>query len=197
MRRFTIALFLLVLLWLGSFLWFATCLPTARAPADASSDAIIVLTGGPGRVEQGLAVLADGAAPLLLISGVGHNVTLSQMIGAHASPALQQRIAARQAQIVLDYVASTTRSNASEAAAFARANAVHSVRLVTAYYHMPRSLLEFRATMPDATILPDPVFPAGAERMPWWQDEATRWLVFSEYHKYIAALCLQLLGVFR
>ena len=35
----------------------------------------------------------------------------------------------------------------------------HSLRLVTASYHMPRSMLEFARAMPDIAIVPNPVFP--------------------------------------
>src|SRR5262249_10925921 len=92
----------------------------------------------------------------------------------------------RHGELVLGYLASSTQSNASEVAAFAAARELHTIRLITSHYHMPRSLLEFRAAMPDVAILPDPVFPDG-EREAWWQQEASHKLVLSEFHKYLAA----------
>jgi len=61
-----------------------------------------------------------------------------------------------------------------------------SLRLVTANYHMRRSLLEFSALMPDFTIIPEPVLPGNFQREQWWRHPASRALVLSEYHKYIA-----------
>lgn len=191
MRAFAIALLCILALWLVGFLCFLSQLPGERPSATITTDAIIVLTGGNGRVEQGLNLLADGAAPMLVISGVGRSVTLPQMIAAHTSAAVRQRIAQQEARIVLDYVASTTQSNASEVARFAQANNLHSIRLITAYYHMPRSLLEFHAAMPDVDILPDAVLPDKAAA-PWWKDEAARRLILREYHKYIAAFFLKI-----
>ena len=49
--------------------------------------------------------------------------------------------------------------NAEETAAWMAEGDRTSLRLVTAAYHMPRSLALFRRLMPDTKILPHPVFP--------------------------------------
>ena len=194
MRALLTVITLGLLLWLGSFLWFIETLPKSRAAETLTTDAIVVLTGGNGRVEQGLVGLAQGAAPTLLISGVGRSVTLAQMIAAHSSRDVQRQIALRQPNIVLDYVADSTQSNASETARFIQTHHIRSIRLVTAYYHMPRSLLEFKAVLPELVIVPDPVFPENFRRNQWWQEEGARRLMFSEYGKYMAALLRQIGG---
>lgn len=189
-RAFFLLLFSVLLLGAGAFAWFIQTLPTSR-PGDVRTEAIIVLTGGNGRVEQGLIALARGDAPVLFISGAGHRVTRAEMIAAHAPPAIRTEIAERNPEIVLDYVASTTRSNADQAAEFVAERGIRSIRLITAYYHMPRSLLEFRNKIPGITIVADPVFPSHYRRHGWWQDSTTRRLVFSEFWKYFAALFLR------
>jgi uncharacterized SAM-binding protein YcdF (DUF218 family) len=63
-----------------------------------------------------------------------------------------------------------------------------SLRLVTASYHMQRSLLEFHRAMPAARIVPHPVFPDGFMRDAWWRWPGTLSLIVTEYHKYLAAL---------
>ena len=191
MRALFSILMAMALLWCGGLAWFIQNLPDTSVPPSVHTDAIIVLTGGTERVEHGLEMLGEGAAPVLFISGVGSHVTLPQMVAAHASLSVQQKIAARHAQIVLDYVANSTQTNAGQAAEFVAQQHLHSLRLVTASYHMPRSVLEFRAAIPGAAIVADPVFPEGFHRHAWWQHEATRRLVLSEYHKYFAALFLQ------
>ena len=52
-----------------------------------------------------------------------------------------------------------------------------SLRLVTANYHMPRSLLEFRRAMPALHIVPHPVFPDNFKRDDWWHWRGTFTLV--------------------
>lgn len=155
---------------------------------QVKTDAIIVLTGGADRVERGLEMLAASAAPVLFISGVGPHVTKAQMLAAHASPEAQRGIAQHGPEIVFDYEAATTQSNAQQALVFVEARHIGSIRLVTAHYHMPRSLLEFRRAMPNVRIVPDPVFPEGFRRNEWWQHDNTRRLLFSEYGKYFGAL---------
>jgi uncharacterized SAM-binding protein YcdF (DUF218 family) len=63
-----------------------------------------------------------------------------------------------------------------------------SLRLVTANYHMPRSLLEFRHAMPDLEIVPHPVFPENFKQDEWWLWSRSASLVASEYSKYLIAL---------
>ncbi|MFM9889729.1 MAG: YdcF family protein [Rickettsiales bacterium] len=188
MRAFLSLLMLALLFWLGSFVWFMQSLPRESVSASVKTDAIIVLTGGADRVEHGLEMLAEGAAPVLFISGVGAHVTKAQMLAAHASASAKQRLDQVQPEIVFDYEAATTQSNAEQALAFVRQRNIHSIRLITAHYHMPRSLLEFRRAMPDVNLVPDPVFPEGFKRNQWWQHDNTRRLLFSEYYKYYGAM---------
>jgi uncharacterized SAM-binding protein YcdF (DUF218 family) len=68
-----------------------------------------------------------------------------------------------------------------------------SVRLVTANYHMRRSLLEFARAMPEARVVAHPVFPEAFRIDAWWRFPGTYALVQAEYHKYVAALLRALL----
>ena len=63
-----------------------------------------------------------------------------------------------------------------------------SLRLVTANYHMRRSLLEFNRLMPEIKIIPHPVFPEGFKDGTWWRRPASVRLMASEYIKYLIAL---------
>lgn len=188
MRVLSFIFFAAIVGWAVALAVFVHSLPGAPVPADVKTDAIIVLTGGSDRVERGFDMLAQGAAPVLLISGVGENVTLQEMLNEHASAATRNAISKQGAQIVLDYVARSTESNAREAAQFVRERNYHSIRLITAHYHMPRSLTEMQAALPEVKIVSDPVFPAGFQREQWWNHENSRKLVISEFHKSIAVL---------
>lgn len=187
--RFLLTIITFALLgFAASLAWFVQAMPTKSTPPSVKTDAIIVLTGGADRVERGLAMVGAGAAPVLFISGVGQHVSVGQMVVAHADRTVQMQIAQRQPQIILDYIANTTQTNAEQSLEFVRARKLKSIRLVTAHYHMQRSLLVFRRAMPGVSIVPDAVFPEGFHRDEWWQHDNTRRLMFSEYYKYYGAL---------
>ena len=59
---------LLFLAWVLGFAWFALLPPLPAG--DQKTDAIVVLTGGPGRIDRALERLEAGDAKRLLISGV-------------------------------------------------------------------------------------------------------------------------------
>jgi uncharacterized SAM-binding protein YcdF (DUF218 family) len=59
-----------------------------------------------------------------------------------------------------------------------------SLTLVTATYHMPRSLAEFHHALPEARIVPYPVFPENFKRDAWWRWPGSAALVLAEYHKF-------------
>src|SRR3546814_80724 len=90
--------------------------------------------------------------------------------------------------ITLGRAATDTMGNAEEAAKWMRERGFHSLRLVTAHYHMPRSQRLFVHAMPEVTIVPHPVFPAAVRADSWWRWPGTTRLLTQEYVKYLAAL---------
>ncbi len=169
--------------WLAGLLWFATGLPESVAEPERVTDAIVVLTGGSGRVHRGLQLLAEKRAKKLCISGVYRGVDVQELLRVS-----QRSPVELECCIALGYEADSTRGNARETASWMREQGLRSLRLVTAAYHMPRSLLEFRRVLPDAEILPHPVFPEPAEPRAWWRWPAGAGLIVTEYSKYLVAL---------
>src|SRR3546814_11467635 len=88
----------------------------------------------------------------------------------------------------LGYEADNTRGNAVETAAWMKDQGFTSLRLVTATYHMPRSLLEFRRLMPDIEIVPHPVFTAHFKRDDRWLWTASSSLLITQQTKALVAL---------
>lgn len=144
----------------------------ARPPiAPKPVAAIVVLTGGPARVRAGLDLLATGASERLYISGAGEKVTADAILAANPDVTVQQAD-----RIEIGH-AKDTAGNAAETAAWAADNDVQGILLVTAAYHMPRSLLLFHQAAPNLTIYPQPVAAsAGAFTMvgEWMKFLATR-----------------------
>lgn len=186
-HRWPVLLFgLLATAWLGGFVFFANTLPGIEAQASPATaertDSIVVLTGGTLRLEEGFGLLEAGAADRLFVSGVHRGVDVAELLR------LQSRAPERlSCCIVLGHDAADTIGNAQETAVWAAENHVNSIRLVTAGYHMPRSLLEFRAAMPNAQIIPHPVMPERVKTEEWYRFPGTAWLIAEEYTKYLIA----------
>jgi len=183
LRRIFLALSAVFLVWAAGLYLFASLIPEPGNTFPEKTDAIVVLTGGAGRVGEGLSLLEKGIAQKLFISGVYRGVDVRALLKlARRAPGNLECC------IALGYAADSTRGNAAETAEWIAREKFKSVRLVTASYHMPRSLLEFRHALPDEIrLVPHPVFPAGFYAENWWRWRGSARLAISEYHKYIVA----------
>jgi uncharacterized SAM-binding protein YcdF (DUF218 family) len=165
--------------WLTGFGWFLYLGSRDIAPPP-HADAIVVLTGGPERVDVALRLLSTGAADRLLVSGAGAKTDLADL--AHLSGLDPAPLAP---QTTLGHAAHTTRGNALETASWAHAEQVRTLLVVTTWFHMPRALVELRRAMPARTLLPYPVGQLRAEEL---TDAGALRRLIGEYHKYLAAL---------
>lgn len=168
--------------WLIGFFWFAADVPDQLSDVTTPTDAIVVLTGGSERLDAGLGLLRQKMARKLFVSGVYHGVDVGELLRLS-----RQKPEELECCVVLGHTADNTAGNAVETAAWMRAEGYHSLRLVTANYHMRRSLAEFRHAMPDAKIIPHPVFPDKVKHEQWWLWPGTAHLIATEYTKYLAA----------
>jgi uncharacterized SAM-binding protein YcdF (DUF218 family) len=163
-----------LLVYAFGFLGFAVSLP--KPVAGERTDAVIVLTGGPGRIARGLAVVEQGLAKEMFVSGVDPEVRPAEF-------AAEFDVSRRTMEccVKLGYLAVDTRSNAGEAAQWLRENEFESVRLVTTDWHMARASSEFGETLPpDMRVVEDAVVSH--------PDLATLYL---EYNKLLAAAISQ------
>ena len=162
----------LVVAWLLGFAYFFMTMPHKGVSVDDRADAIIVLTGGAGRLEAGLTLLEAKVAKRLLISGVNPVVKrgeLSALTGA------EQNLFT--CCVDLGKAAMNTEGNALEGADWAKELGFNTIVLVTADYHMPRSLVLFREAMPDTVIIAHPV-----------SGEWPLLYIAKEYSKYVITL---------
>jgi uncharacterized SAM-binding protein YcdF (DUF218 family) len=181
----------LAALWLGGLVWYANDIPRAVDDTSTMTDAVVVLTGGSGRVDVGLALLAERRAQKLFVSGVARDVDLDQLLKV----SMRQDGRFMRDRIALGHEAGDTPGNARETAEWMAKEGFDSLRLVTASYHMRRSLLELRRALPEARIVPHPVFPSGFRLAEWWRWPGTLSLLASEYSKYLIAACAGALGI--
>lgn len=169
---------LVAIAWLLGFAWFMAFLP---GPLDnRRTDAIVVPTGGPGRIDRGIALMQAGAAKRMLVTGVAPGVRPVDL-------AIEYRTSPRLFACCIDLgrEAVDTRSNAEETRDWVRRHGYKSVRLVTADWHLRRARLELTYALgPDVRVDGDGV--AGAPRL---------LLLLAEYDKYLVRRVALWLGI--
>lgn len=156
------------------FLYFALTLPGPIG--DSKTDAVLVPTGGPGRIARGLEVLRDGDANKMFVSGVDPEVKPAEFAEEFDVRAREMRCC-----VTLGFLAVDTRSNAGEAAQWLTSNDVRTVRLVTTDWHMRRAAAELRHSIPDHVAVVEDGVPS----------DAALGTLFLEYNKLLAALVTQ------
>ena len=141
----------LVLLYILGFLLFSV---TLGSPSDGErTDAVVVVTGGSGRIEHGLDALANGFSSRLLIAGTDPAVTKPDLV--RQTP---QRAKLFACCVDLGSESVDTRSNAEEAKRWLDDHHYSSLRLVTSDWHMRRARYEFRRVLGDRyRLVPDAV----------------------------------------
>ena len=139
----------LVAVWAAGFVFFLQKLPAADNTPTNRADAVVVYTGGGGRIKAGMNILATSPVQHLLISGVHQDVTRQRMQDLWDGD--KDRFACC---VDIGRLAESTEGNANELQTWAGVNNYESFVLVTSDYHMPRALLVTRTTMPSADIKP-------------------------------------------
>jgi len=153
------------------------------APRAVQADAVVALTGGEDRLDTAVALFERGVGRRLLISGV-HSFMTKDLLRPLVHGGRRFDCCAD-----LGFAATNTRGNAMETATWVRTHGYRSIVVVTANYHMPRSLEEFSVAMPGMKLVPYPVPEIVAARR-WWLEPATIRTLQYEYAKYLGSLAL-------
>jgi uncharacterized SAM-binding protein YcdF (DUF218 family) len=149
---------------------------------ERPTDAIVVLTGGRGRVEEGIRLYRDGQARWLLLSGVDPAVKRSDLYRERRDEGLADGI-------LLEKTSKTTLENALYARDLLTSRSVHSIQLITSRYHMQRAQLLFRQLLPKGVaIYPYPVESRNLLAA-WWRQPIGLRLLFTECYKYWLFRC--------
>ena len=171
----------------GYILYVATILLWTQPKALQPHDAIIVLTGSKGRIEEGFSLLLADKAPRLLISGVQRDNTLETLIQANSARINEDDVSRLRNHccITLDYVADTTATNASEATKWVEANNIHRFILVTSAPHMPRAYLQFHTAIADGI---------GITPYPHWEERRINLVMNPSFWQYAAREYIKFAG---
>ena len=167
-----------LLLYVLGYALFAVVLP--RAAGDERTDAVVVLTGGSGRIERGFEILGRGIARRMLISGVERTVRPVELAALHqVDPRLFECC------VTLGRESFDTRSNADEVARWVERRRIRSIRLVTHDLHMPRARYELRKRVGNRLVIV-------ADAVPTNPDFGA---IFVEYNKYLLGRAADLVGI--
>ena len=165
---------------------FILTLPKPASGDVSITDGIVVATGGQARIEEGLRLLSEGRASRMLVTGVGKGIS-------HTSLKRTLRLTTAQIRVLeccvdLDAAARDTIGNARSAALWADANALKSLRLVTANYHLPRAQNEFQRAFPETSLHVFAVLPPDLKLDTWYRHWPSAKLLVREYGKYLISL---------
>lgn len=152
------------------FALFAVTMGTPASADVAKVDAIVVITGGKGRIEHATKLLADGKGKRLLIAGADPSVRKADLV---------RRLGGKrklfECCVDLGSESVDTRSNAEEAKRWMERRKFKSMRLVTSDWHMRRARYEFNRQFDEnTTVVPDAV-----------RTEPGFMTLFGEYNKYL------------
>ena len=160
---------LLLLAYALGFVLFAVTLgrPVKDQP---KTDAVVVITGGKGRIEHGIEVLSDGQARRMLVAGADPAVTKKDLVRRLGGKERLVRCCVDLGSESVD-----TRSNAEESLRWLAAHRYRSLRLITSDWHMRRARYEFHKVLgPNYEVVPDAV-----------RTEPGFGTLFAEYNKYV------------
>lgn len=166
---------IVVIAWALGFVWFAVTLP--QPAGNVHTDAVVVPTGASGRIPRGLAVLREGLAGKMLVTGVDTDVTPADFAREYG---VSKHL--MQCCITLGFTALDTRGNAREATRWVNRNHFHSLRLVTSDWHMRRFALDLSDQLPaNVRVVRDAV-----------HSQPSFSILFTAYHKLLATYFLRL-----
>jgi uncharacterized SAM-binding protein YcdF (DUF218 family) len=172
------SLLLIILIALAALFIDFTYKTFSVGQKNMKTDAIVVLTGGRGRIEEGVRLYREHQASYLFLIGVGPSVRKSDLFKERKGEGGEEGV-------FLEKVSRNTLENALYAREMIlKRKDISSIRLITSRYHMKRATLIFRNTLPgEIAIYPHPVDSRNLKEE-WWSDGGSFRLLFSEFYKY-------------
>ena len=180
-KSFWLSIVTLLLLYI--VILFSLFINDLRVATDeiTYADAIVVLTGGTGRVEEGLRLFREGRGGYLILSGVEETSSLGAIF-----PGRDLKTAVDTSRIILDIESRRTIDNAFNVKKIVEEKGFKSLILVTSNYHMKRASTILRKTINgEVKLYRNPVRGPNFKDEEWWGNLKSLKLVTSEFFKYI------------
>jgi uncharacterized SAM-binding protein YcdF (DUF218 family) len=139
---------------------------------------IVVLTGNSGRLTFGLELMNNDIKSRMLITGVAKGVKYSDII--------KNKYLSKD-RIDLGYNAKNTLGNALEVFGWLKKHNINDIILVTDNWHMQRTLLLFKALMPNREIYPYALKSINFTLKDYIRFNNKTFFIYEEHIKYIVA----------
>lgn len=162
-----------------SFISFVQDLRTYKFDKERV-DAIVVLSGGLGRVEEGLKLLKADKGEYLIISGVDRDSDINSIFFLHNPVDFIDK-----KRIILEKSSSSTFENASDVKEIVDRRGFKSIILITSAYHIKRAGFTFsRVFTDDVKIFYHTVSTENFNEEAWWRDSNSTLLLLTEFVKF-------------
>ncbi len=146
------------------------------------ADVIIVLSGGNGRLEQGVRLYKEGYAPKIILSGDWHHYLEQRAIS----------LGVPSSDLLDDENATTTFGNAYYSAEIMRTNGFKSAIIVTSAYHTRRSSIIFEHFFQDWRTIICASIDDTSTSSSWWDNRQARSFIIREYVKLISLYLVEI-----
>jgi uncharacterized SAM-binding protein YcdF (DUF218 family) len=144
---------------------------------EIKADAIVVLAGGKGRVDEGVRLYRQRKGNWLFFIGVDPAVRTSDLYRPQPGDP-------SAAGVILEKVSRNTLENAIFGRDVIMRKEVRSIILITSRYHMKRASILLRNALPkDVAIYAYPVDSHNLKEA-WWSHGGSFHLLFTEFYKY-------------
>lgn len=145
--------------------------------SETKADAVVVLAGGKGRVDEGVRLYRARKGNWLFFIGVDPSVRKSDLY-------LPRRGDPPPEGVILEKLSRNTLENAIYGRDVIMGKNVRSILLITSRYHMKRASILLRNALPkDVAIYPYPVDSVNLKEA-WWSHVGSFHLLFNEFYKY-------------
>jgi uncharacterized SAM-binding protein YcdF (DUF218 family) len=146
-------------------------------PRLVQTDAIVVLAGGKGRIEEGVRLFRQKRGNWLFLVGVDPKVRKSDLYRPEPDDP-------SATNVILEKVSRNTLENAIYSRDLLVDHKVRSVLLITSRYHLKRAALLFRNALPSEVAIYTYPVDSSNIKQDWWYHIGTFRLLFSEFYKY-------------
>lgn len=122
---------------------------------DPTADCAVVLTGGAGRIREGISLLTRGFVKKLIITGVKPELELHDLYQAGAFTA-----GWNDEDIILEKKSTSTFGNAQQSWPIVEALGCRGIVLLTSQLHMPRAYRTFQKSLPEGYLIQKQTIPS-------------------------------------
>ena len=172
-----LSLFMLTLLIITALFVDFTYKTFSARPSQVQVDAIVVLAGGKGRIEEGIRLFREGRGTWLFLVGVDPTVRKADLYRPKSGDPPSDNV-------ILEKMSRNTLENAIYGRDVLVEHKVRSVLLITSRYHLKRSAILFRNALPPEVALYSHPVDSSNVKEEWWHHVGTFRLLFSEFYKY-------------